>query len=220
MEGIDSIIKKFKLVGLVGAGAALFIYFNRCDQSFIEKDKTSHEAEKALTELEVTKIELEKKKIELEKQKLEYETFKQTQAQKLVDKHAGNQSDALDELKQKEQQLNEVQMPEVPDQEVGPGRPAFDLNGRWQLQNGNGAYYNITQNGSQIAIEEVSVLLGQPFTSARGSGGITPQGLVNLQYQTLWNTTGRGQLQLVNHQLQGQFTDQTTGAVVQIVLLR
>jgi hypothetical protein len=190
MEGIDSIIKKFKLVGLVGAGAALFIYFNRCDQSFIEKDKTSHEAEKALTELEVTKIELE------------------------------NQSDALDELKQKEQQLNEVQMPEVPDQEVGPGRPAFDLNGRWQLQNGNGAYYNITQNGSQIAIEEVSVLLGQPFTSARGSGGITPQGLVNLQYQTLWNTTGRGQLQLVNHQLQGQFTDQTTGAVVQIVLLR
>ncbi|MCU0449232.1 MAG: hypothetical protein MUC97_05195 [Bernardetiaceae bacterium] len=219
MEGIDSIIKKFKLVGLVGAVAAVAIYFNRCDQSFIEKAKTGHEAEKARTELEATKIELEKKKIELEKQKLEYEAYKQAQAQKLVDKHGGDQTEALDELKQKEQQLNEVQIPVQPGQDDSD-RPAFDLTGRWTLQNGNGAYYNIAQNGGQVNIEEISVLLGQPFTSARGSGLVTPQGQVDLQYQTLWNTAGRGQLQLINNQLQGQFTDQTTGAVVQIVLFR
>ncbi len=72
MDGIESIIGKYKIVGIIVAIIAVVVYFNGYQQS--EREKGKAELEKQVAEIEV-----EKKKLELEKQRMEYENFKAEQ---------------------------------------------------------------------------------------------------------------------------------------------
>lgn len=208
MDGIETIIGKYKIVGIVVAIIAVVIYFNRYQQSESEKGK-------AALEKQVAEIEVEKKKLELEKQRLEYEKYKASQEQKLLSEHGGDESEAVNDLRKREQQLQQQAATMVSSAESYSGNVPM-IAGKWMDSNNTGAYYVIEQNGNRITITEYSMFLGESFISASGAGYVDAAGNATVTYQTLFGTTGQGNFRIKGNVLQGIFQDQNTGMTMQI----
>lgn len=209
MDGIESIIGKYKIVGIIVAIIAVVVYFNRYQQSESEKGK-------AELEKQVAEIEVEKKKLELEKQRMEYENFKAEQEKKVLSQYGGDETEAVNDLREREKYLKQHQPSAPPSGSYSSDGNIPNIAGKWMDSNNTGAYYLIEQNGNQIIITEYSYFLGEAFVSASGAGYVDAAGNVTVNYQTLFGTTGQGTFRIRGNILQGTFHDQNTGAIVQV----
>lgn len=211
MDGIESIIGKYKIVGIIVAIIAVIVYFNRYQQSKSEKGK-------AELEKQVAEIEVEKKKLELEKQRIEYENFKAEQEKKVLSQYGGDETEAVNDLREREKYLKQQQLsPSVPPSgSYASDQTLPNISGKWMDSNNTGAYYLIEQNGSRITMTEYSQFLGEAFVSATGAGYVDAAGNATVNYQTLFGTTGQGTFRIRGNVLQGTFQDQNTGAIVQV----
>jgi hypothetical protein len=212
MDGIESIIGKYKIVGIIVAVIAVVVYFNRYQQSESEKGK-------AELEKQVAEIEVEKKKLELEKQRIEYENFKAAQEKQILSQYGGDEVEAMNDMREREKYLKQQQLsPSVPpsgsDYIGNENLP--NIAGKWMDSNNTGAYYLIEQSGNRITITEYSQFLGEAFVSATGAGYVDAAGNATVNYQTLFGTVGQGTFRIRGNVLQGTFQDQNTGAIVQV----
>ncbi|WP_448520524.1 hypothetical protein [Rhodoflexus sp.] len=211
MEGIDSIIGKYKIVGIIAAVIAVVVYFNRHQQSESEKGK-------AELEKQVAAIEVEKKKLELEKQRLAYESYKAEQAKKLLSQHGGDESEAVNDLRKRERRLKQKTTTENALQDIYTDHNNIpNLAGQWMDDNNSGAYYLIEQNSNQITLTEYYHLLGESFVYAYGSGYVDTDGNATVTYRTLFDTDGKVSFQIKGSVLHGTFQDQQIGTVVKIL---
>ena len=116
-------------------------------------------------------------------------------------------------------QLQQERQAEAPPPEPDPmdrAMPAVpSLTGTWYAW--NGAQYQLQQTGREVTFQELSAV----GPTAVGSG-MFAHGVLDLQYRTLFNTTGSGRLQLSadGQQLSGQITDHVSGFTQPLVINR